>query len=64
MDSYSDTIEIFGKSPQVQPFFDDAYGYAVFPNIGKGGVSIGGAYGKGLVYKGGQMTGEISLIQP
>jgi lipid-binding SYLF domain-containing protein len=62
-DSYSDTIEIFRKSPQVQPFFDDAYAYAVFPNVGKGGIAVGGAYGKGLVYKGGQVTGKTSLVK-
>jgi lipid-binding SYLF domain-containing protein len=62
-DSYSDTVEIFRKSPQVQPFFDDAYGYAVFPNVGKGGIGIGGAYGEGLAYKDGQVTGEASLVK-
>ena len=29
-------------------FIDDAYGYAVFPSIGKGG--IGGAHGTGEVF--------------
>jgi hypothetical protein len=62
-DSYSDTVEIFRKSPQVQPFFDDGYGYAVFPNVGKGGIGIGGAYGEGRVYKGGQATGEATTGQ-
>ncbi len=32
------------------------HGYAVFPNIGKGGIGIGGAYGKGRVYQGGKMS--------
>jgi hypothetical protein len=31
---------------------DSAYGYAVFPTIGKGGIGIGGAHGKGGVYRG------------
>jgi lipid-binding SYLF domain-containing protein len=62
-DSYSDAIEVFQKSPAVQPFFKDCYGYAVFPTIGKGGLGIGGAYGKGQVYQGGQVTGTASLIK-
>jgi lipid-binding SYLF domain-containing protein len=62
-DGYSNTIEVFKKSPAVQPFFKNAYGYAVFPTIGKGGIGIGGAYGKGQVYRGGEVTGTTSLIK-
>ena len=62
-DSYSDTIGVFKKSPAVQPFFKSAYGYAVFPTIGKGGIGIGGAYGKGQVYKGGKVTGTTKLFK-
>ncbi|HSQ83701.1 MAG TPA: hypothetical protein VLM43_03155, partial [Desulfobacterales bacterium] len=62
-DSYSNTIEVFKKSPVVQPFFKNCYGYAVFPTIGKGGIGIGGAYGKGQVYQGGKVTGTTSLVK-
>ncbi len=62
-DSYSNTIEVFKKSPAVQPFFKNAYGYAVFPTIGKGGIGIGGAYGKGQVYRGGKVTGTAKLFK-
>jgi len=62
-DNYSNTIEVFKKSKAVQPFFKNAYGYAVFPTIGKGGVGIGGAYGKGQVYRGGKVTGTTTLIK-
>ncbi len=62
-DSYSNTIEVFKKSPAVQPFFENAYGYAVFPTVGKGGIGIGGAYGNGQVYRGGEVTGTTSLIK-
>ena len=37
---------------------DNAYGYAVFPTIGKGGIGIGGAHGKGGVYRGGKRVGH------
>jgi lipid-binding SYLF domain-containing protein len=62
-DSYSDTIAVYKKSPAVQPFFKSAYGYAVFPTIGKAGFVVGGAFGKGQVYRGGKVTGETSLIK-
>jgi lipid-binding SYLF domain-containing protein len=62
-DKYTDTIEVYKKSEAVQPFFKSAYGYVVFPTIGKGGLGIGGAYGKGQVYRGGKVTGEASLVK-
>lgn len=62
-DSYSDAIGLFRKSPATKSFFKNAYGYAVFPTIGKGGLGIGGAYGTGQVYQGGKVTGTSSLIK-
>jgi lipid-binding SYLF domain-containing protein len=62
-DKYTKTLAIFNRSPIVQPLLSTAYGYAVFPTIGKGGIGIGGAYGKGQVYQGGKVTGEASLAK-
>ena len=62
-DNYANTIEVFKKSPAVQPFFKNAYGYAVFPTIGKGGIGIGASYGSGQVYKGGTVTGIAKLFK-
>ncbi|WP_026970679.1 YSC84-related protein [Aliagarivorans marinus] len=62
-DEYSATIEQFRESPRTHSFFNTAYGYAVFPTVGKGGIGLGGAYGKGKVYQGGSPTGEASLAQ-
>jgi len=62
-DKFTDTIEIYKKDGAVQPFFKESYGYAVFPTIGKGGIGIGGAYGKGQVYRGGKVTGTASLVK-
>ena len=62
-DEYTDTIALFKKSPAVKSFFKSAYGYAVFPTVGKGGIGIGGAYGKGRVYRGGKATGTVSLFK-
>lgn len=60
-DKYVATITVYKASEAVQPFFEDAYGYAVFPTIGKAGLGIGGAYGKGRVYRAGEVTGVTSL---
>jgi hypothetical protein len=62
-DRYTDTIEIFRKPDVVQPFFKSAYGYAVFPTIGKGGMGIGGSFGTGQVYRGGRAMGETYLAK-
>jgi len=43
--------------------FNTAYGYALFPSIGKGGAGIGGAHGKGRVFANGKMTGTASMTQ-
>ena len=62
-DKFTDTVNVFKKSEAVQPFFKNAYGYAVFPTIGKAGIGIGGSYGTGQVYKGGKVTGEVSVLK-
>lgn len=62
-DKILDAVEIFKKSEAVQPFFKSAYGYAVFPTVGKAGFGIGGAYGKGQVYRGGKVAGEAKLFK-
>ncbi|WP_299982927.1 hypothetical protein [Desulfobacula sp.] len=62
-DSYSDTINVFKKSDATKSFFKNCYGYAIFPTVGKGGIGIGGAYGKGKVYKKGNVTGTVSLAK-
>jgi len=56
------TIEMFKGIPTVAPYFANAYGYAVWPRIGRGGLGIGGATGKGAVYQGGKVTGSSRLM--
>ena len=62
-DEYQDTINVFKKANESTAFFKTAYGYAVFPTIGKGGVGVGGAYGKGRVYEKGKYIGDTSMSQ-
>jgi lipid-binding SYLF domain-containing protein len=39
------------------------YGYAIFPKVTKGGLGVGGAYGRGAVYERGQHVGYSDLSQ-
>jgi lipid-binding SYLF domain-containing protein len=63
VEDYSSTIRVFKDSPVVAEFFKNAYGYAVFPTVGKAGFVIGGSYGKGQVYRGGKVTGKTSVVE-
>jgi len=49
--------------PSLDAFFRNSVGYAVFPSVGKGGVGIGGAYGRGVLFEGGEPTGFTALKQ-
>ena len=60
---YEDAISSFRAAKQTGPFFDNAYGYVVFPTIGKGGIGIGGAHGSGRVYARGQYVGDTTMTQ-
>ena len=62
-DQYADTVQLFKNAGQSGTFFDRAYGYAVFPTVGKGALGIGGARGKGRVYAQGRYVGDTTLTQ-
>jgi lipid-binding SYLF domain-containing protein len=62
-DPYAETIAVFRAAGESGRLFDTAYGYAVFPTIGKGGMVVGGAHGKGRVYVGGAQVGNTSVTQ-
>jgi lipid-binding SYLF domain-containing protein len=49
--------------PGLQQFLDRAHGYVVYPDIGKGGVIVGGGYGKGEVYEKGKLVGYADITQ-
>ena len=51
------------QDPSLRPFFETAAGYAVFPSVGKGGLVIGGAYGKGVLYEQGKPIAYCDLTQ-
>jgi lipid-binding SYLF domain-containing protein len=62
-DEFADTVGLFKASKHSAAYFDSCYAYAVFPTIGKGGLGIGGAYGKGRVYEKGVHVGDSSMTQ-
>ena len=51
------------QDSSLQAFLDKAYGYAIFPEVGKGAAGVGGAYGKGEVYERGKKIGYCDLSQ-
>ena len=53
----------FKNMPSLKPYFKKARGYAVFPNIGKGGIGIGAARGSGEVFEKGNVIGKTTLTQ-
>ncbi len=62
-DEYSDTVNSFRNAGESGRFFNSAYGYAVFPTIGKIGFMVGGSHGKGRVYAAGQYVGDTTMTQ-
>jgi len=61
-DEYADTKRMF-ENAGISNMFKTAHGYALFPTIGKAGFVVGGAYGKGRVFKGSMHVGDTSMTQ-
>jgi len=55
--------EMMGKDPALRGVLDSSAGYVVFPSIGKGGLIVGAAYGRGILYENGQPVGYVELNQ-
>jgi lipid-binding SYLF domain-containing protein len=55
--------EMQAQDSSLQGFIDRGYGHVVFPTVGKGGLGVGGAYGRGVVYRGNEMSGYADLTQ-
>lgn len=49
------------KFPEKAKEFASAYGYAVYPSVGKGGLIVGGFEGKGLVYERSSLVARSSI---
>ena len=57
------TLNKFKNISSLKPYFKKARGYAVFPNVGKGGIGIGGARGSGEVFEKENVIGKTTLTQ-
>jgi lipid-binding SYLF domain-containing protein len=62
-DRCSSTIKVFRNAGESGHFFDKSYAYAVYPSIGRAGFGIGGARGKGCVYRQGKLVGRSTMTQ-
>jgi len=62
-DNFDGTMDVFESAPELQPYFDNAFAYAVFPTVGKGGFALGIAHGKGRVYQGDQVLGDVVMTE-
>ncbi|MFM2138518.1 MAG: hypothetical protein RJA57_825 [Bacteroidota bacterium] len=47
----------------MKTLFDNAYAYLILPNVGKGGIGIGGAAGNGAVFQNGNLIGMAKMTQ-
>lgn len=62
-DEFTDAAELFRNAGASQTYFDSAYGYAIFPTVGKAGLGVGGARGKGRVFVDGEPVGDTTMTQ-
>ena len=62
-DSKTAKIEFIKTDPLMTGLFEKAFGYVIFPNVGKGGFVIGGAAGNGAVYERNNLVGMAKLSQ-
>ena len=51
------------RDPGLADLLQSSAGYVVFPEIGKGGVIVGAAYGRGILYERGRPVGFVELNQ-
>jgi lipid-binding SYLF domain-containing protein len=64
LEDASDAVARLKKvEPGLKRFFEKSAGYAVFPDVAKGGLIVGGAGGAGFVYEKGKAIGKTSLSQ-
>jgi lipid-binding SYLF domain-containing protein len=62
-DSDAEAVGSFRNAGESGSFFNNSYGYAIFPTIGKAGIGIGGAHGSGGVYAQGKKVGTSKMTQ-
>ena len=58
-----EALKRFKRIRRLKPYFKEAAGFAVFPNIAKAGLGIGGARGNGEVFEDGKVIGSTTVTQ-
>ena len=59
----NEALKKFKRIGRLKPYFKEAAGFAVFPNIAKAGLGFGGARGSGEVFEDGKVIGSTTLTQ-
>ena len=58
-----EALKKFKRIGRLKPYFKEAAGFAVFPNITKAGLGFGGARGSGEVFEDGKVIGSTTITQ-
>lgn len=51
------------RDPGLQGWVDHAHAYVVFPEIAKGGLGVGGGFGRGIVFQNGRPIGRSTVSE-
>ncbi|MDI1325084.1 MAG: hypothetical protein PSV36_20255 [Algoriphagus sp.] len=62
-DSEAAKADFLKDDPDMAKLFNDAYGYIILPNVGKGGLGVGAASGNGVAFEKGKMIGYAKMTQ-
>jgi lipid-binding SYLF domain-containing protein len=62
-DSKAAKTSFLKQDASMSKFFNSSYGHVIYPNVGKGGLGVGGAGGNGVAYEQGAMVGYAKLSQ-
>jgi lipid-binding SYLF domain-containing protein len=62
-DTQSALHKMYTRDAGLRDFVEGAHAYAIFPSVGKGGVIVGGASGRGEVFEQGRQVGYAELNQ-
>ena len=58
-----EALKKFKRIRRLKPYFKEAAGFALFPNIAKAGLGFGGARGSGEVFEDGKVIGSTTVTQ-
>lgn len=62
-DSKNAKADFISTDGLMSSLFASSYAYVIFPNVGKGGIGIGGAAGNGIVFEQGIIIGKARMTQ-